>query len=154
MFLTKWQRFVWISNGKASGAQIPFKIWTNWNPASFSPFKIQTSPDFRSPLCLLILFSLNFRAEILQGLSEFSHLIVFHWKCTNWKLRYSRNLKSKLCTCSVFRWSLRSLTMVKILVTKLLVCYLRDGLNKRTIHWTNCLGPFEYLTSLLFRSPL
>ena len=50
MFLRKWHLFVWISNGWVSGFQIPFKIWTICNPTSFWPFKIQTSPDFRSPL--------------------------------------------------------------------------------------------------------
>ena len=53
-FLTKWQLYVRISNGWASGFQIPFKIQTIWNPTSFLPFKIQTSPDFRSP-CKFIL---------------------------------------------------------------------------------------------------
>ena len=47
-FLTKWLQFVGISNGWASGFQIPFKIWTNCNSTSFQPFEIQTSPDFRS----------------------------------------------------------------------------------------------------------
>ena len=61
-FLTKWRPFIQISNGWASGFQIPFKIQTICNPTSFWPFKIQTSLDFRSPLymknmghCLLIL---------------------------------------------------------------------------------------------------
>ena len=49
-FLTKWQLFVWISNGWAFGFQIPFQIRTICNPTSFWPFQIQTSPDFRSPL--------------------------------------------------------------------------------------------------------
>ena len=35
---------------RISGFQIPFKIWTICNPTSFRPFKIQSSPDFRSPL--------------------------------------------------------------------------------------------------------
>ena len=50
-FLTKWQLFVWISNGWASRFQVPFEIQTICNPTSFGPFKIQTRSDFRSPLC-------------------------------------------------------------------------------------------------------
>ena len=45
-----WGAFVWISNGWAYGFQILFKIRTIGNLISFWPFKIQTSPDFRSPL--------------------------------------------------------------------------------------------------------
>ena len=48
--LTKQRPFVWISNDRASGFQIPFKIWTICKPTSFWPLKIQTSPNFRSPL--------------------------------------------------------------------------------------------------------
>ena len=33
-FLTKWRPFVRISNGWASGYQIPFKIWTIFHPTS------------------------------------------------------------------------------------------------------------------------
>ena len=58
---TKWQPFVWISNVPASKFQIPFKIRTNWNPTSFSPFKIQTSPDFRPPLYYLASKRLKFQ---------------------------------------------------------------------------------------------
>ena len=50
--LTKWGPFLQISNGWASGFQIPFKIRTIWNTNSFQPFKIKTSPEFRSPLYL------------------------------------------------------------------------------------------------------
>ena len=49
-FLTKWQPFVWISNGWASRFQIPFKIPTICNQTAFRPIKIQASSDFRSPL--------------------------------------------------------------------------------------------------------
>ena len=49
-FLTKWQPFVRISDGWASGFQIAFKIQTICNPTCFGPFKIQTRSDFRSPL--------------------------------------------------------------------------------------------------------
>ena len=49
-FLTKSQPFVQISNGWASGFQIPFEIQTICKPTSFWPSEIQTSPDFRSPL--------------------------------------------------------------------------------------------------------
>ena len=45
-FLTKWR----LSKDGASRFQIPFKIRTICNPTSFWPFKIQTNPDFRSPL--------------------------------------------------------------------------------------------------------
>ena len=48
--LTKRWPFVWISNGWASGFQIPFKIQNISNPTCFGPFKIQTRLDFRSPL--------------------------------------------------------------------------------------------------------
>ena len=44
---------VWISNGWASGFQIPFEIGTIFNPTSFWPFKIQTSSDF-NPHCKAI----------------------------------------------------------------------------------------------------
>ena len=49
-FFTKWRPSVWISNHWASGFQIPFEIRTICNLTSFWPFKIQTTPDFRSPL--------------------------------------------------------------------------------------------------------
>ena len=49
-FLTKWRPFVRISNGWASGFQIPFEIQTICNPTCFGPFEIQTRSDFRSPL--------------------------------------------------------------------------------------------------------
>ena len=49
-FSTKLRPFVWISNGWTLGFQIPFEIWTIGNPTSFWRFKIQTTPDFRSPL--------------------------------------------------------------------------------------------------------
>ena len=52
MVLTKWRPFVRISNGWASGFQIPFKIQTICNPTCFGPFEIQTRSDFRSPLYL------------------------------------------------------------------------------------------------------
>ena len=42
--------FVQISNGQASGLQIPFQIQTICIPASNRSFKIQTSPEFRFPL--------------------------------------------------------------------------------------------------------
>ena len=45
-----WQNGGQISNGWASGFQIPLKIWSINNPTSFWPFKIHTIPDFRSPL--------------------------------------------------------------------------------------------------------
>ena len=45
MVFTKWQPFVQISNGQASGFQIPFDIWAIGNPTSFPPFIIQTSLD-------------------------------------------------------------------------------------------------------------
>ena len=51
-FLTKWRPFVRISNGWASGFQIPFEIQTICNPTCFGPFEIQTRSDFRSPLYL------------------------------------------------------------------------------------------------------
>ena len=37
-FLTKWLPFVRISNGRASGLQIPFQILTIYNRTSFWPF--------------------------------------------------------------------------------------------------------------------
>ena len=40
----------WQNGGHLSRFRIPLKIRTVWNPTSFQPFKIQTSPDFRSPL--------------------------------------------------------------------------------------------------------
>ena len=52
MVLTKWQPIVQISNGLASGFQIPLKIRTICNSTSFRQFKIQTSQDFRFPLRL------------------------------------------------------------------------------------------------------
>ena len=51
-FLTKWLPFVRISNGLASGFQIPFEIWIICNQTSFQSFEIQTSPDYRSPLSI------------------------------------------------------------------------------------------------------
>ena len=42
-FLTKWRPFVRISNGWASGFQMPFKIRTICNLTSFWPFKIRIS---------------------------------------------------------------------------------------------------------------
>ena len=56
-FWTKWRPFVWISNGWASGFQIPFEIQTICNPTCFGPFEIQTRSDFRSPLYLTIWIS-------------------------------------------------------------------------------------------------
>ena len=50
MVLTKWLPVVGISNGWASGFQIPFEIDTICNPTYFGPFKFYTVPDFRSPL--------------------------------------------------------------------------------------------------------
>ena len=52
-FLTKLRPFVRISNGWASGFQMPFKIQNICNPTSFGPFKIQTRSDSRSPLKML-----------------------------------------------------------------------------------------------------
>ena len=42
--LTKWQPFIRISNCRASGFQIPFKIRNSCNPTSFWPFKIRLVP--------------------------------------------------------------------------------------------------------------
>ena len=39
MVLTKWWPFVWISNGWASGFEIPFQILTIYKPASFDHLK-------------------------------------------------------------------------------------------------------------------
>ena len=58
-FLTKWHPFVWISNGWASGFQIPFKIQSICNPAFFWPFEIKTYPYLRSPLYLDTRCNLN-----------------------------------------------------------------------------------------------
>ena len=47
-----------ISNGWTSWFQIPFEIRTICNPTSSWPCKIQTSPEFRSPLyCFACMFS-------------------------------------------------------------------------------------------------
>ena len=53
MVFDKMAAFVRISNGWASGFQIPFEIQTICNPTSFGPFEIQTRSDFRSPLCIV-----------------------------------------------------------------------------------------------------
>ena len=47
---------------------MPFKIRTIWKPTSFRPFKIQTSPEFRSWLCNIfqVVKQLNM-AVILKG---------------------------------------------------------------------------------------
>ena len=50
MVLTKWGPFVRISNGRASGFQMPFEIQTICNPTCFGPLEMQTRLDFRSPL--------------------------------------------------------------------------------------------------------
>ena len=49
MFFDQMAAICLISNGWASGFQIPFKIQTICNPTSFRPFEIQISPDLRSP---------------------------------------------------------------------------------------------------------
>ena len=54
MVFDKMAAFVRISNGWASGFQIPFEIQTICNPTCFGPFEIQTRSDFRSPLYTVI----------------------------------------------------------------------------------------------------
>ena len=51
-FMKTWQPFIQTSNNWASRFYIPLEIWTICNPTPFRPFKIQTSPDFRSLLNL------------------------------------------------------------------------------------------------------
>ena len=63
MLFDKWQPFVQISNGWASGFQIPSKIRTICNPTSFWPFDIQTSPNF---IFLLHLDESGFGASSIQ----------------------------------------------------------------------------------------
>ena len=50
-FLTIWQPFFKISNGRASRFQISFKIQTIWQPTSFWPFEIQTR-QISNPYCM------------------------------------------------------------------------------------------------------
>ena len=80
-FLTKWQPFIWISNGWASRFQIWFKIWTIFNPTSFGPFEIQASPDFRSPLkfCDFSLTRLVWWVEDLVNFFAFKNNTVGIW---------------------------------------------------------------------------
>ena len=61
----KWQLFVWISNGRASGYQIPFDIGTNCKPTSFDPFKIWMR-GFQIPTDLVLLLLIdNVAADVV-----------------------------------------------------------------------------------------
>ena len=53
-----------ISNGWASGSQIPFQIWTICRLTSLQSLEIQTCSDFRSQLhCLMVSVHLNTGSE-------------------------------------------------------------------------------------------
>ena len=72
--LTKWRPFIRILNDWASGCQIPFEIQTICNSTSFWPFKIQNSPDFRSPLLTEISTSLFVHSIIMCRGESFYYL--------------------------------------------------------------------------------
>ena len=82
-FLTKWQPFVRISNGWACGYQIPFVIRTICKPTFFEPFKIQTSPDFRSPqyfdLCCTQRYVISITINRLNRMKALIYLQVNVW---------------------------------------------------------------------------
>ena len=93
MFFTKWLPFVRISNGQASGLQIPFKVQTICNPTSLWPLEIQTSPDLRSPLYCYLLFSVLTKPHLMfvpDCISLTSHLrhSTFMEELVFWTVKY------------------------------------------------------------------
>ena len=81
--------------------QIPFKVWTNWKSISFWTFKIQTSPDFRSPLyicfCNRLRRGANFNLIVLVLATSKTELRTFR----------SRTLRSWTLGSQTFRSQLQ-----------------------------------------------
>ena len=95
-FLIERQPFVQILNGWTFRFQIPYKIWTIYNPTSFGPLKIQILPDFRSPTLIKQYFVICMPFWFQAGLS-YTKLMTTSWENDDWattRLDWSSQLEN------------------------------------------------------------